>query len=80
MHLLEGFIAGTYNRRNGRLGGYWQERYSSTAVGTGTHLWRCLTCVDLNMVRAGVVSHPRDWTQRVPRDRAAEATVSDRRS
>jgi putative transposase len=27
----------------------------------GTHLLRCLRYVDLNMVRAGKVSHPRDW-------------------
>ena len=27
----------------------------------GEHLWNCIQYVDLNMVRAGVVSHPRDW-------------------
>ncbi len=63
MQLLEGCIAGSYNRRKKRLGGYWQDRYSATAVETGEHLWRCLTYVDLNMVRAGVVSHPRGWAQ-----------------
>ncbi len=61
MQLLEGCVAGAYNRRKQRLGGYWQDRYSATAVETGEHLWRCMTYVDLNMVRAGVVDHPRDW-------------------
>src|SRR5690606_31165774 len=61
MQLLEGCTAAAYNRRKKRLGGYWQDRYSATAVETGEHLWNCLTYVDLNMVRAGVVSHPRDW-------------------
>lgn len=61
MQLLEGSFASTYNRRKRRLGGYWQDRYSATAIETGEHLWRCMTYVDLNMVRAGVVAHPRDW-------------------
>jgi putative transposase len=30
-------------------------------VETGEHLARCLVYIDLNMVRAGVVGHPRDW-------------------
>jgi hypothetical protein len=27
----------------------------------GQHLWRCLCYIELNMVRCGVVSHPREW-------------------
>ena len=27
----------------------------------GNHLWNCLRYVDLNMFRAGVVSHPGEW-------------------
>jgi putative transposase len=30
-------------------------------VETGEHLARCLVYIDLNMVRAGAVAHPRDW-------------------
>jgi putative transposase len=30
-------------------------------IESGEHLWRCLVYMDLNMVRAGVVDHPRDW-------------------
>lgn len=33
-------------------------------VDCGDYLWNCLAYIDLNMVRAGVVEHPRDsaWT------------------
>ena len=31
-------------------------------VEDGDHLWNCIEHVDLNMVRAGVVSHPIDWS------------------
>ena len=30
-------------------------------IESGTHLWNCMTYIDLNMVRAGVVKHPRAW-------------------
>jgi hypothetical protein len=39
----------------------WQDRYHATAVESGEHLARCVVYVDLNMVRAGVVAHPREW-------------------
>jgi putative transposase len=35
--------------------------YHATAVDTDEHLARCFTYIDLNMVRAGVVEHPRQW-------------------
>lgn len=61
MQLVASRTAQEYNRRKGRLGAYWQDRYHATAVDTGDHLVRCLVYIDLNMVRAGVVAHPRDW-------------------
>lgn len=39
----------------------WEHPYHCTIVETGRHLLNCLCYVDLNMVRAGVVEHPRDW-------------------
>jgi len=27
----------------------------------GEYLWQCLCYIELNMVRCGVVEHPRDW-------------------
>jgi putative transposase len=38
-----------------------EDRYHATAIQTGEHLVRCLVYIDLNMVRAGVVSHPSHW-------------------
>ena len=40
----------------------WEDRYHCTMVEDGEHLWNCIEYVDLNMVRAGVVSHPVEWT------------------
>jgi putative transposase len=61
MQLIAGRTAQEYNQRKGRLGAYWQDRYHATAVDTQDYLARCMVYIDLNMVRAGVVSHPREW-------------------
>ena len=61
MQKLEGDFAASYNRRKHRSGSYWEDRYHCTMVEDGEHLWNCIQYVDLNMVRAGVVNHPREW-------------------
>lgn len=61
MQLIAGRTGQEYNNRKQRLGGYWQDRYHATAIQTETHLQHCLTYIDLNMVRAGVVEHPAMW-------------------
>ncbi len=61
MQLIEGRTAQAHNRRKGRKGAFWEDRYHATAIESGEHLWRCLVYVDLNMVRAGVVDHPCQW-------------------
>lgn len=61
MQLVAGQVAQRYNRRKKRCGAFWQGRYHATAVQTGRHLRRCMTYIDLNMVRTGKVSHPRLW-------------------
>jgi putative transposase len=61
IQLIEGRTAQPFNRRKGRAGAFWQDRYHATAVETGEHLARCLVYIDLNMVRAGVVGHPVHW-------------------
>ena len=61
MQLLEGCLGQAYNRRKDRRGAYWEDNYHATAVESGLHLARCLVYVDLNMVRAGVVSSPSEW-------------------
>ena len=61
IQLLAGRTGQEYNRRKKRKGAFWEDRYHATAVETGEHLLRCLLYIDLNMVRAGVVSHPGQW-------------------
>jgi putative transposase len=61
MRLLGSKVGATYNKKSGRQGAFWQKRYHATAVETGEHLVRCSLYIDLNMVRAGVVSHPEAW-------------------
>lgn len=62
MQLVAGRTAQEYNLRKGRKGAYWEDRYHATAVDTEGYLERCLVYVDMNMVRAGVVSHPGEWS------------------
>jgi len=61
MQLIAGRTAQEYNMRKNRKGAFWEDRYHATIVQTDGHLARCITYIDLNMVRAGAVAHPRDW-------------------
>lgn len=61
MQFVAGRTAQEYNRRKHRKGAFWEDRYHATAVDTGDHLVQCLLYIDLNMVRAGAVSHPQLW-------------------
>lgn len=61
MLLVASRTAIEYNKRKDRSGAFWEDNYHATAVATGEHLLRCLLYIDLNMVRAGVVRHPKDW-------------------
>jgi REP element-mobilizing transposase RayT len=58
---MSGKMARYYNRRKELTGSFWEGRYKSTLIQDGTHLSRCLFYIDMNMVRAGVVDHPRKW-------------------
>jgi len=61
MQLIAGRTAQEYNTRKERRGAFWEDRYHATAVQTDHHLARCMTYIDLNMVRAGSVTHPDQW-------------------
>ncbi len=61
MQLVAGRMAQEYNLRKDRNGAFWEDRYHATAIDSDGHLLQCLKYVDLNMVRAGVVNHPKDW-------------------
>jgi REP element-mobilizing transposase RayT len=61
MQLIAGRTGQEYNQRKERKGAFWEDRYHATAIETHDHLARCIVYMDLNMVRAGVVSHPSQW-------------------
>lgn len=61
MQLIASRVAQEYNQRKNRKGAFWEDRYHATAVQTDHHLIRCMSYIDLNMVRAGVVRHPGEW-------------------
>lgn len=61
MQQLEGEFAEYYNRRKKRSGAFWEGRFHCTMIDTRQYLWDCMMYIELNMVRAGVVSHPSQW-------------------
>ena len=61
MQLVAGRVGQVYNKSRNRKGAFWEKRYNATAVQTDEHLARCFLYIDLNMVRAKVVKHPRNW-------------------
>jgi len=61
MQLIAGRTAQEYNKRKNRRGAFWEDRYHVTLVDTDDYLNQCITYIDMNMVRAGVVSHPKEW-------------------
>jgi putative transposase len=61
MRAVEGEYARYYNRRKNRANAFWGDNYHATLVEGGSYLWRCLCYIELNMVRCGVVKHPREW-------------------
>lgn len=62
IQLIAGRTGQEFNQRKNRKGAYWEDRYHATAVGTDRHLVQCLVYLDMNMVRAGVVEHPSEWS------------------
>ena len=61
MQQLEGQFAEWYNWRKKRSVAFWEDRYHCTIVDGNPHLLNCMVYIDMNMVRAGAVEHPRDW-------------------
>ncbi len=61
MQLAAGAGGQQYNRRKGTSGAFWEDTYQCTVIENGRHLWNCLLYVELNMVRAGAVTHPAEW-------------------
>ena len=50
-----------YNRRHNRRGYFWGDRFKSVIVDKGETLVNCLAYIDLNPLRAGIVSRPEEY-------------------
>ena len=61
MRRLQGQHASRLNRRLGRDGPLWRDRFHSKPVETGLHVIRAAVYIDVNPVAAGVCAAPEDW-------------------
>ncbi len=50
-----------YNKKYGRQGYFWGDRFKSVLIEEGAALLNCLAYIDLNPVRAGLVERPEDY-------------------
>ncbi|MCF8106236.1 MAG: transposase [Desulfohalobiaceae bacterium] len=50
-----------YNKKRGRRGTFWAERFKSLIVEKGETLINCLAYIDLNPIRAGLVERPEEY-------------------
>jgi putative transposase len=50
-----------FNKQQARTGTLWEGRYKSTLIQTERYLLACMAYIDLNPVRAGMVSDPADY-------------------
>jgi hypothetical protein len=58
---LKGRFAQWFNRRHGRYGALWAERFKSTLLQSGQAVATACAYVDLNPVRAGLCTDPKDY-------------------
>jgi putative transposase len=61
MHLVGSRYVRYFNHRYARSGSLWQGRYRSTIVDTEAYFLTCMRYIELNPVRAGLVSQPKDY-------------------
>ncbi|MEF3192276.1 MAG: transposase [Campylobacterales bacterium] len=50
-----------FNTRHQRSGTLWEGRFKSSLVDSETYLITCMRYIELNPVRAGIVSHPKEY-------------------
>lgn len=61
MHRLNGLYAQRFNRRHGRRGHLFEERFSAWVVENEEHLHAAIRYVIWNPVAAGLCREPREW-------------------
>jgi hypothetical protein len=86
MRVLNGSYAKTFNKRHGRTGHLFGERFWCEAIEREEHLLECIRYIANNPVRAGFCAEPGSWPwgsyralaglDRMPTFLAADATLS----
>jgi REP element-mobilizing transposase RayT len=61
MQYINSRIAREYNKRYGRTGHLWGDRYKSVIIENSKALLSFIRYIYFNPVRAGIVSHPKDY-------------------
>ena len=61
MHRLSGLYARYFNKRYERSGTLYEGRFRSSLIETRAYFLRCLQYIELNPVRAGMVTDPADY-------------------
>jgi putative transposase len=61
MHFINDKYAKHFNRRYGRCGHCWQDRFDAQPVDSDEYLLACSVYDDINAVRAKLVEMPEDW-------------------
>ena len=61
MNLINGRYAVSYNKRYGRKGHFWMDRYKSIPVESDKHALDLMRYINRNAIRAGIVCKPGDW-------------------
>jgi REP element-mobilizing transposase RayT len=63
MQHINGEFAKWYNRRSGRRGHFWADRYKNPQLMDEAALRRCVVYVETNGTRAGMVDRPEQWAE-----------------
>jgi REP element-mobilizing transposase RayT len=70
-HRLNGLYAQRFNRRHGRRGHLFENRFSAWVIRDEEHLRATIAYVHENPARAGLCTDPRDWLWSWPRPQQA---------
>jgi len=62
MQMLGRYYVQYYNYTYKRTGTLWEGRYKATLIDSASYLLTCMRYIELNPVRAGMVSHPSEYS------------------
>src|SRR5258706_3286643 len=75
-HLGQRYVQ-TFNRKHGRTGSLWEGRFRSSIVDSDGYLLRCQRYIEMNPIRAGMVTRPDDypWSSYASNANGAPSTI-----